>query len=108
MIEPRVITVDKNTAYQPAIDELKKDKASPKVAKTRQIKHLNNLVEQDPRFIKRRINPGMRFGSFNTARRILKRYEAMNMIRKSQLKGADKGDVLGQISFIHKIFEISA
>jgi len=105
---PRVITVDKNAAYPPAIDELKADESLPKTTKTRQVKYLNNIVEQDHRFIKRCIKPGLGFGSFNTARRTLKGYEAMNMIRKGQIKDVDKGDVLGQISFINEIFGVTA
>ncbi len=107
-IEPRVITVDKNAAYPPAIDELKKDEALPKATETRQVKYLNNIVEQDHRFIKRRVKPGLGFGSFNTARRTLKGYEAMNMIRKGQINDIDKGDVIGQISFINEIFGVVA
>ena len=105
---PRVITVDKNAAYPSAIDGLKADAALPETTETRQVKYLNNIVEQDHRFIKRRIKPGLGFGSFNTARRTLKGYEAMNMIRKGQIKDIDKEDVLGQISFINEIFGIAA
>ena len=105
---PRVITIDKNAAYPPAIDGLKADESLPETTETRQVKYLNNIVEQDHRFIKRRINPGLGFGSFNTARRTLKGYEAMNMIRKGQIKDIDKEDVLGQISFIHEIFGVVA
>ena len=105
---PRVITVDQNAAYPPAIDGLKADESLPETTETRQVKYLNNIVEQDHRFIKRRINPGLGFGSFNTARRTLKGYEAMNMIRKGQVKDIDKDDVLGQISFIHEIFGVAA
>ena len=107
-IEPRVVTVDKNAAYPPAIEALKADESLPKSTETRQIKYLNNLVEQDHRFIKRRSNPGLGFGSFNTARRTLKGYEAMNMIRKGQIKDAEKDDVMGQISFINEIFGVAA
>ena len=107
-IDPRVITVDKNAAYPPAIDELKQDEALPKTAETRQVKYLNNIVEQDHRFIKRRVKPGLGFGSFNTARRTLQGYEAMNMMRKGQIKDVEKGDVMGQIAFINNIFGVTA
>ena len=103
-----MITVDKNAAYPPAIAELKKAATLPETTETRQVKYLNNLVEQDHRFIKRRVKPGLGFGSFNTARRTLKGYEAMNMIRKGQIKGREKGDVMGQISFINEIFGVAA
>ncbi len=46
----------------------------------------------------------MSFGSFNSARRTIKGYEAMNMIRKGQINNVEKGDVMGQISFINQIF----
>ena len=107
-IDPRVVTVDKNAAYPPAIDKLKADETLPKTTETRQVKYLNNIVEQDHRFIKRRVNPGLGFGSFNTARRTLKGYESMNMIRKGQINGVEKGDVMGQISFINEIFGVVA
>ena len=107
-IEPRVITVDKNAAYPPAIEALKADEALPETTETRQSKYLNNTVEQDHRFIKRRVKPGLGFGSFNTARRTIKGYEAMNMIRKGQIKDTEKGDVMGQISFINQIFGVAA
>ncbi|MFK8184979.1 MAG: IS6 family transposase [Phormidesmis sp.] len=107
-IAPRVITVDKNAAYPPAITDLKADEALPDATETRQSKYLTNTVEQDHRFIKRRSNPGLGFGSFNAARRTLKGYEVMNMIRKGQLKDAEKGDVIGQISFINQIFGIAS
>ncbi len=46
-IEPRVITVDKNAAYPPAIAGLKKDEALPEATETRQSKYLNNTVEMN-------------------------------------------------------------
>lgn len=77
----RVINVDKNAAYPKAIERLKADETLSKTTELRPVKYLNNIVEQDHRFIKRRVNLGMGFGSFNTARRTLRGYEAMNMIR---------------------------
>ncbi len=82
---PRVITVDKNPAYPKAIKELKSAKKLPEIVKLRQIKYLNNIVEQDHRGIKRLVKPGMGFGSFNTARRTIRGYEIMNMVRKGQV-----------------------
>ena len=41
---PRVITVDKNPAYPPAIDELKNEMNLPKNIEVRQIKYLSNIV----------------------------------------------------------------
>ena len=107
-VAPRVITVDKNKAYPPAIKALKTDEALPQTTTTRQCKYLNNIVEQDHRFIKRRIKPGLSFSSFQTAQRTLQGYEVMNMIRKGQINGVAKGNVMGQVSFIHEIFGVIA
>lgn len=105
---PRVINVDKNAAYPKAIDELKADQTLTETTELRRVKYLNNIVEQDHRFIKRRVNPGRGFGSFNTARRTLRGYEAMNTIRKGQVKGIEKGDILGQVEFVDQIFQVAA
>ncbi len=50
---PRVINVDKNAAYPKAITDLKVAGLLPKQVELRQVKYLNNLIEQDHRFIKR-------------------------------------------------------
>ncbi len=65
----RVITVDKNAAYPKAIETLKGNETLSETIQLRQKKYLNNIIEQDHRFIKRLTKPGMGFGSFNTARR---------------------------------------
>jgi transposase, IS6 family len=102
------VNVDKNAAYPPAVEELKAENELPTRTKLRPVKYLNNRIEQDYRFIKRLTNPGLGFGSFHTARRTLSGYEALNMIRKGQIQGVPRGDVTGQISFIHKIFGLAA
>ena len=71
--EPRVINVDKNAAYPPAVDDLKAEEQLGETTELRQVKYLNNLIEQDHRFIKRLTKPGMGFGSFNTALAFLAR-----------------------------------
>lgn len=101
---PRVINVDKNAAYPPAVDKLKTDEQLPQTTKLRQVKYLNNRVEQDHRFIKRLTNPGMGFHSFNSARRTLKGYEAMNMIRKGQVQGVELRDVQAQAEYARSNF----
>jgi transposase-like protein len=88
----RVINVDKNAAYPKAITELKASGMLSASVELRQVKYLNNRIEQDHRFIKRLAKPGMGFFSFETAWRTLQGYEAMNMIRKGQVQGVSKGD----------------
>jgi transposase-like protein len=62
---------------------------------------LNNVVEQDHRGIKRRINASQGCRSFEGAwGRTIQGYEAVHMIRKGQ--GLPKDDVRGQIQFIRE------
>ncbi len=106
--KPRVINVDKNAAYPKAVDELKADETLTPTTALRPVKYLNNIVEQDHRFIKRLVNPGMGFGSFNTARRTLSGYETMNMIRKGQINAVEKRDIRAQAEFVSQIFGVAA
>jgi IS6 family transposase len=61
--EPRVINGDKNAAYPKAFAELKAEGCISMTCELRQVKYLNNLIEQDHRFIKRLTKPGMGFSS---------------------------------------------
>jgi len=104
---PRVITVDKNAAYPKALKEMKATGHLPASCELRQRKYLNNMIEQDHRFIKRLVKPGMGFFSFETAWRTLQGYEAINMMRKGQIQGVSKGDSLKQVKFITALFGIA-
>jgi len=95
---PRVINVEKNAAYPKAEASLKAVGMLPASVELRQVKYLNNLVEQDHRFIKRLVKPGMGFFSVETAGRTLQGYEAMHMIRQGQMQGVSKGDIGGQVT----------
>jgi transposase-like protein len=105
---PRVINVDKNAAYPKAIADLKATGVLSASVELRQIKYLNNLIEQDHRFIKRLVKPGMGFFSVETAERTLQGYEVMNMLRKGQVRGVGKGDISRQITFIAHLFRVAA
>jgi len=106
-VTPRVITVDKNAAYPKAFHELKTEELLPQPCELRQRKYLNNLIEQDHRFIKRLVKPGMGFFSFETAWKTLQGYEVMNMLRKGQMQEVSKGDSLRQAAFIAELFGIA-
>jgi transposase, IS6 family len=104
---PRVINVDKNAAYPKAIADLKAAGILPESVDLRQVKYLNNLIEQDHRFIKRLVKPGLGFFSFETAWRTLQGYEVMNMIRKGQMEEVAKGDIPAQVHFISVTFGLT-
>ncbi|WP_432613420.1 DDE-type integrase/transposase/recombinase [Azospirillum brasilense] len=70
--------------YSSATKVMKKDGELWRFTKLRQRKHLNNIVEQDHRRIKRLIRPGLGFKGFHTARRTNAGYEIMDMVRKDR------------------------
>jgi len=107
-VNPRTITVDKNAAYPKAASEMKRDGELSRRSRLRQVKYLNNIVEQDHRRIKRLIDPGLGFGRFWTARRTLAGYEAMAMIRKGQVRNIGGSDINAQAAFIADLFQDAA
>jgi IS6 family transposase len=86
MVNPRTITVDKNEAYPKAAAGIKRDGELWRRSRLRQVKYLNNIVEQDHRNVKRVTQSRLGFGGFWTARRTLAGYEAMAMIRKGRFE----------------------
>jgi putative transposase len=81
---PETVTMDKSGANLAALQAINAERETP--IKIRQVKYLNNIVEQDHRAIKRRIRPMMGFKDFRCARIILSGIETMHMIRKGQMK----------------------
>ena len=104
---PRVINVDKNPSYIGAIRDLTAEELLPENCERRPIKYMNNLIEQDHRFIKRRVNPGLGFGSSQTAWHTIRGYEAMHMIRKGQIEGLEKGNIVAENQFILNLFNLT-
>jgi transposase-like protein len=70
--------------------------------------YLNNIIEQDHRFIKKRITASLGFRSAEAACRTIEGYEAMHAIRKGQIRWLGKNDPLVQRQFIHTIFGVAA
>jgi transposase, IS6 family len=107
-IRPRVINVDGHAAYPQAIAEFKASGELGRRCRCRPVAYLNNVLEQDHRFVKKRITASQGFRSVDGAIRTIAGYEAMNMIRKGQVRWLAKGDVVGQVRFIEQAFEIAA
>ena len=83
---PRVINIDKSGPNTTAI--IVYNKRSFSKIKIRQCEYLNNIVEQDHRFIKWRIQCGLGFKSFESAKRTLSGIEVVHMLRKNQMIGS--------------------
>lgn len=103
----RAITVDKNPAYPIAIQKLKEEKKMPQGIQVRQIKYLNNIIEQDHRFIKKRLSTMLGLKSFRTAKVIISGIEAIYMMKKKQVYQKVKS-VQNQMRFIHLLFRIAS
>lgn len=84
--KPSLINIDKSGANTAAIKQYNNDEN--KRVKIRQCKYLNNIVEQDHRFIKRIIRPMLGFKSFWSARATLAGIELWRMLKKGQNKSS--------------------
>ncbi len=84
--KPSLINIDKSGANTAAIKQYNTDEN--KRIKIRQCKYLNNIVEQDHRFMKRRIRPMLGFKSFWLARGTLAGIELWRMLKQNQSKSS--------------------
>jgi putative transposase len=85
---PDRIVIDKsgaNLAGLLAKNVILKFTGDGRVIKVRQVKYLNNILEQDHRFIKRITAPMMGFKAFHSAAATIAGIEAAHMIRKGQI-----------------------
>ena len=96
--DPNKVAMDKSGANKAAIDAINAGRDVPILV--RQVKYLNNIVEQDHRAIKRVTRPMLNFKSFRSAGSVLAGIELMHMIRKGQfaIDGADAMSFAGQFS----------
>ena len=106
--QPRVINTDLAAIYTSAIPAIKKEGTLRRRCRHRPVQYLNNIIEQDHRAIKRRVNAKQGFREFQAARRTIQGYEAMHMIRKGQVRWLRGNDVQRQVQFIEKLFEVAA
>ena len=105
---PFSISVDKNAAYPEALSTSQAEKIVPKDCKLRRVKYLNNVIEQDHRFVKKMMRASQCFKRFHTAERTLEGIEAVNMMRKGQVKRLAGSDAMGQAKFVVSLFQSAA
>ena len=85
---PDRIVIDKsgaNLAGLQAVNVILKFTGNGRTITVRQVKYLNNILEQDHRFIKRITRPMMGFKAFHSAAATLAGIETAHMIRKGQI-----------------------
>jgi transposase-like protein len=105
--QPRVINTDLAPIYGSAIPDIKKEGTLRRRCRHRPVQYLNNILEQDHRAIKRRVQAKQGFREFRAAQRTLQGYEAIHMMRKGQVRWVSGNDVLRQIRFIKKLFDLA-
>jgi putative transposase len=96
---PEKITIDGSAANKAAIESY--NAAHSTTIVIRQVKYLNNIVEQDHRAVKRVTRPMLGFKSFHAARRTLVGIELMHMIKKKQMRGGteDEGRTTAELFY---------
>jgi IS6 family transposase len=104
---PFTISVDKNAAYPEAFSTSQQEKVLPHYCKLRRVKYLNNIIEQDHRFIKKRVPACLGYRSFDTAEQTLQGVEAINMMKKGQVKRLDRNDAIEQAKFVASLFQLA-
>jgi putative transposase len=80
---PEKITIDGSAANEAAIKRYNEEHGT--AIEIRQIKYLNNIVEQDHRGVKRVTRPMLGFKSFVAAQDTLAGIELMHMLKKGQM-----------------------
>jgi len=88
---PETITIDGSDANEAAIKSYNEEHGTNIII--RQVKYLNNMVEQDHRGVKRVTRPMLGFKSFEAAQDTLVGVELMHMIKKRQMvmEAGDEG-----------------
>lgn len=84
---PEKITIDGSVANKVAIEEFNSDNDT--TIQVRQVKYLNNVVEQDHRGVKRITDSMLGFKSFDSASITLSGIEIVHMLQKRKLQSQD-------------------
>ena len=93
---PEKIVIDKSGSNLSALKEVNNSQAENEEIEIRQIKYLNNIVEQDHRFIKKITRQTKGFKSFKSAHATIKGIELHHMLHKKQFKNAGSMTVFQQ------------
>lgn len=74
----------------------------------RRVKYLNNVIEQDQPFVKKQVRASQCFKPVHTAERTVEDIEAVNIMRKGQVKRLAGSDAQGPAQFVDSLFAIAA
>ena len=100
--KPSLINIDKSGANTAGIKQFNKDNC--KRIKIRQCKYLNNIIEQDHRFIKKLARATLGFKNFHAAQKTIKGFELIRMLNKGQMKKT----LSGGLSAVNQFYALAA
>lgn len=86
---PEKVNIDKSGSNISALNSANDILPENNQIEILQNKYLNNIIEQDHRFIKKRTKPMLGFKSFQSAKITIAGIENIRMIQKGQILGAD-------------------
>ena len=87
---PKKVNIDKSGSNISALNSVNDTLEKESKIEIRQNKYLNNMIEQDHRFIKKRTRPMLGFKNFQSAKITISGIENIRMIQKRQIEGADE------------------
>jgi transposase-like protein len=80
----------------------------PQDCQLRRVKYLYDAIEQDHRFIRKKVRASQCFKRLHTAERTPEGIEAMNMMRKGQVERLAVSDAQGQARLLASLFQIAS
>jgi transposase-like protein len=86
---PDKVTIDKSGSNKAVVGSFNEGVPENEQIEVRQKKYLNNIVEQDHRFIKKRTRPMLGFKNFYSAKETISGIENIRMIQKGQIVGQE-------------------
>ena len=86
---PGSVTIDKSGSNICALNSFNENLPDEQKIEIRQNKYLNNIIEQDHRFIKKRTKAMLGFKSFNSAKITITDIENIRIIQKGQIIGTN-------------------
>lgn len=86
---PDKVTIDKSGSNIAALKAANESLREDQQIEVRQIKYLNNIIEQDHRFIKKRTRPMLGFKTFRSAKITITGIENIRIIQKGQIVGSN-------------------
>jgi putative transposase len=96
------VVIDKSRSNFYTLKEVNNSQEKNEKIEIHQIKYLNNIIEQDHRFIKKPTRPTKGFKSFKSAHATIKGIELHHMLHKKQFKNS------GSITIFQQFYNLAA